>query len=81
MSDVYYSTRLLYIENRIGVAKLHGKARKIALPPRLAGMEVVEIDYTPERGCCRVREKNAGWRDMVASEIRAADAYLKELLG
>lgn len=79
MSDAYYSTRLLYIQGRIGIAKLRGAGLKIALPPHIAGLELVEVDYTPEVGVHRIREKNQGWREMERAEILACDAYLKEL--
>jgi hypothetical protein len=77
VSHNYYATRLLFIEGRIGIAKLQGAGKKIVLPPQLPGLEVMEIDYTPEVSVARLREKNQGWRDMEQHEIRAADAFLK----
>lgn len=79
MSAAYYSTRLLYIEGRVGLAKLRGVGMKIALPPSIAGLELVEVDYTPEVGVRQIREKHQGWREMDRHEILACDAYLKEL--
>jgi hypothetical protein len=79
MSSAYYSTRLFYIEGRIGIAKLRGVGRKIVLPPKIAGLEAVEVDYTPEVRVHLIREKHQGWREMERHEIQACDAYLNEL--
>lgn len=78
MSAALYSTRLLYIEGRVGLAKLRGNGQRIDAAPRINGADVVEIDYTPEVGVHRIRERHQGWRDMERAEILAADAYLRE---
>jgi hypothetical protein len=80
VSSLLYATRLLYIEGRIGIAKLQGVGRKIVQPPQIAGLQVMEIDYTPEVRVARIREVHQGWREMERHEIAAADAYLKDLL-
>jgi hypothetical protein len=79
VSHAYYSTRLLFIEGRIGIAKLQGVGKKIVLPPPIPGLELVEVDYTPEVGVRQIREKHKGWREMERHEILACDAYLKGL--
>jgi hypothetical protein len=79
VSAAFYSTRLLYIEGRVGLAKLRGVGMKIVLPPHIPGLELCEVDYTPEVRVVRIREKHQGWREMERHEILACDAYLKEL--
>jgi hypothetical protein len=79
VSAAFYSTRLLFIEGRVGLAKLRGVGMKIVLPPPIPGLELVEVDYTPEVGVRQIREKHKGWREMERSEILACDAYLKGL--
>ena len=81
MSADLYVTGLWFYANRFGRAKLHGRERALERPPQLLGLQVGEIDYVPEVGVRRLRETTGGWLDLEADEIRAADAYLRLLLG
>lgn len=73
-------TGLWFYLNRLGIAKLHGRERRLEAPPQLLGLSVAEIEYVPAVGVNRLREKTGGWRDMEVDEIRAADAYLRMVL-
>ena len=75
MSHVFYSTRLFWVGSR-GIAKLHGICIHLVDAPVLCGV-IVEVDYTPEVGVARCRDRFGGWRDMERGEIEAADKFLR----
>jgi hypothetical protein len=76
MSQDLYQTRLYWVGQR-GVAKLHGCSVPLTAPPMLAGRQPLAVDYTPEVRVARVLCPQAGWREMTAEEIRAADDLLR----
>lgn len=76
MSHTYYSTRLYWHAGR-GVAKLHGVAVALVEPPRIGGLQVDGIDYTPEVQVARILPRMAGWRDMERDEVAEADLILR----
>lgn len=78
MSDDLYFTRLRFT-GRSGIAKLHGRAVVLAECPQFLPQRIAEVDYMPEMHACMVRDECAGWREMEATEIAAADALLKHL--
>lgn len=80
MSAALYITGLWFHLNHGGRAKLHGRERLLGSAPRLLELDVVEIEYVPEVGVRRLREKHGGWRDMEREEIRAADDLLQRML-
>lgn len=80
MSARLYVTGLWFYANRLGLAKLHGRERKLEAPPQLVGLHVEEIEYVPIVRVARLRERHNGWRDMERAEIVAADAYLRLIL-
>jgi hypothetical protein len=41
---------------------------------------MVEVDYVPELGVYRVRDRNEGWRDMNPIEVKAADTFLRQVI-
>lgn len=78
MSDDLYFTRLRFTRGS-GVAKLHGSALPLAECPQFLAVEIEEVDYMPEVHAWRIRERNAGWRDMDGQEVQAADTLLHRL--
>lgn len=78
MSDDLYFTRLRFT-GRSGIAKLHGRAVKLAVCPQFLPQRIAEVDYAPELHACLVRDECAGWREMKDIEIAAADALLHQL--
>lgn len=75
MSARLYVTGIWYYLNRGGSAKLHGEQVTLDNPPSLLGIE--EIEYVPEVQVRRMRRKHDGWTDMEATEVRAADEWLR----
>jgi hypothetical protein len=76
-----YLTGLWFHENQArGRAKLHGRERPLGSAPRLLELDVAEIEYVPEVGARRLREKHGGWREMERDEVRAADELLQRML-
>lgn len=78
MSDDLYFTRLRFT-GRSGLAKLHGRAVVLTECPQFLPQRIAEVDYMPEVHACLIRDECAGWREMDAPEIAAADALLREL--
>jgi len=75
-----YVTGLWFYVNHAGRAKLHGRERVLGSAPRLLDLAVEEIEYVPEVGVRRLREKFGGWRDMERAEVIAADELLQRML-
>lgn len=80
MSAALYVTGLWFYVNHGGRAKLHGRERVLGSAPRLLDLAVEEIEYVPEVGVRRLREKFGGWRDMERAEVLAADELLQRML-
>lgn len=80
MSSSLYSSGLWFYENHGGRAKLHGRERPLGSAPRLLELNVEEIEYVPEVGVRRLRERFGGWRDMERDEVTAADELLRRML-
>ncbi len=82
MRDAISQTRLRWnSSSRSGIAKLHGRCVALDRPPTLAGAPaMVEVDYVPELGVYRVRDRNEGWRDMNPIEVKAADTFLRQVI-
>ncbi len=80
MSAALYVTGLWFYVNHGGRAKLHGRERVLGSAPRLLNLAVEEIEYVPEVGVRRLREKFGGWRDMERAEVFAADELLQRML-
>jgi hypothetical protein len=78
MSDALYTTRLRYTGGR-GICKAPGVERVLRSPPQAPGLpeRIDGIDYVPEVGVAMILPRFAGWREMLASEIAAADAILR----
>lgn len=79
-TDLYVTGLWFHSSQAKGRAKLHGRERPLGSPPRLLDLDVAEIEYVPEVGARRLREKHGGWRDMEREEIRAADELLRRML-
>ena len=77
MSLDLYSTALIWYGQRGGVAKLHGRVVRLTEAPRLRGLRVEGVDYRPEIGEQRIQLHAEGWREMLPSEVAAADEYLR----
>lgn len=41
---------------------------------------MAELDYVPEAGGFRIRDRLGGWRDMEGHETKAADAFLRKVV-
>lgn len=80
MSAGLYVTGLWFYVGKPGRAKLHGRERALGSAPRLLELDVAEIEYVPEVGVRRLREKHGGWREMERDEVRAADELLQRML-
>jgi hypothetical protein len=80
MSSSLYRTGLWFYVNHGGRAKLHNRERTLGSAPRLLSLDVEEIEYVPEVGVRRLREKFGGWRDMERDEVIAADELLQRML-
>lgn len=80
MSSRLYTSGLWWYLNHGGRAKLHGRERVLGSAPRLLNLDVEEIEYVPEVGVRRLREKFGGWRDMERAEVAAADEMLQRML-
>lgn len=82
MGDDAFSTRLRWSASRCeGAAKLHGTRVLLSSPPALDGCpDMVELDYVPEVGGFRIRDRTGGWRDMEGYETKAADAFLRKVV-
>lgn len=80
MSDALYSTRLRWAHGR-GVARLHGRSIDLAEAPTLDGVQVHQVDYTPEVHCLEIQRRPCDPRsEMTAGEIADADALLRRLV-
>lgn len=63
-----------------GVAKLHGRERRLDTAPLLLGLTVTLIEYAPEVGMRHIKLATGDPRQMNVDEVRAADAYLRLML-
>lgn len=80
MSAGLYRTGCWFYVNHGGRVKYHGRERVLGSAPRLLDLDVEEIEYVPEVGVRRLREKFGGWRDMERAEVAAADELLQRML-
>lgn len=80
MSSDLYVTGCWFYVNHGGRAKLHGRERRLGSAPRLLELDIEEIEYVPEVGVRRLREKFGGWRDMERAEVVALDELLQRML-
>ena len=82
VGDDAFSTRLRWSASRgEGAAKLHGTRVLLSSPPVLENCpDMAELDYVPEAGGFRIRDRLGGWRDMEGHETKAADAFLRKVV-
>lgn len=82
MSTALYSTGLWWYGGAKpwGLAKLHGRERRLDTAPLLLGLTVVLIEYAPEVGLRNIKPAVGDPRRMSNEETRAADAYLRLML-
>lgn len=83
MSSKLYATGLWWYgagSKPWGIAKLHGRERRLESAPQLLGMSLTLIEYVPLTDLRHIKEVEGDPRDMNRDEVRAADAYLRLML-